>query len=885
MHYKNLLKSHMLIMSALASTMVLATTAKADDQTTLARPHDNHHIHGDHHKPKGKFTKEQVSRVATNYNAIILGNHTVHTADIEGAAAVKGDVIVKGGFTFGAAASGFDNVVVGDPKLPTFTPSLVLGGNMNIQTTSMPVMEGNGFVTRESVDLKNRVSDRDNTALTFNNDEMDNFFATLESQMYQRQAAFSKMGADVKAKPGFELEVSKEDKDVVVVNISGDDVQLKDIWLPEKVAGRALTDYNRIIVKTTAKNVTFGPGGSIVYNNGVVNTGAPNKDAGNATMRMLAGKIVWLFPEVETIQANGYGIIGDMYAPKATMTTKGGSLNGQLFINNLTQDGGFEVHNLLQGAQNPPLLKPDHETENEEHNPDETTTPLPKEPDYETGNPSEEENHLHKPEVTEPPTVEVKPNEENVEKLPDEEEVEEFPKEEEPKEDNATETEEPKLEEKPEVTEPPTVEVKPNEENVEKLPDEEEVEEFPKEEEPKEDNATETEEPKLEEKPEVTEPPTVEVKPNEENVEKLPDEEEVEEFPKEEEPKEDNATETEEPKLEEKPEVTEPPTVEVKPNEEEVEELPDEEEVEEFPKEEEPKEDNATETEEPKLEEKPEVTEPPTVEVKPNEENVEEIPGEEEVEEMPEVEEPKEDNATETEEPKLEEKPEITEPPVIEVNPNEETVEEIPGEEKVEEIPEVEEPKEDNATETEEPKLEEKPEITEPPVIEVNPNEETVEEIPGEEEVEEMPEVEEPKEDNATETEEPKLEEKPEITEPPVIEVDPNEETVEEIPGEEEVEEIPEEKDPDAEVATETEEPGLEDPKSSKPTPFIGQGNDEKGKTTSGEKNHPSVKTGKETPSVAQELPETGTGKTNVGIIAVGFATLLTTLGTYFRRR
>jgi fimbrial isopeptide formation D2 family protein len=100
------------------------------------------------------------------------------------------------------------------------------------------------------------------------------------------------------------------------------------------------------------------------------------------------------------IKISGYGMIGDIYAPNATVDTGGGSVNGSLYVNNLISNGGFEVHNF---RSKPVISKKPEVTEPSTTEPS-TTEPSTTEPS--TTEPSTTEPSTTEPSTTEPSTTE-----------------------------------------------------------------------------------------------------------------------------------------------------------------------------------------------------------------------------------------------------------------------------------------------------------------------------------------------------------------------------------------------------------------------------------------------------------------------------------------------
>ena len=65
-----------------------------------------------------------------------------------------------------------------------------------------------------------------------------------------------------------------------------------------------------------------------------------------AVRKEFAEKVVWNFPNATSIRLEYSFILGSIIAPEATVSTMGGSINGQLVARNFEQMGGMELHAL-----------------------------------------------------------------------------------------------------------------------------------------------------------------------------------------------------------------------------------------------------------------------------------------------------------------------------------------------------------------------------------------------------------------------------------------------------------------------------------------------------------------------------------------------------------
>ena len=289
--------------------------------------------------------QEEVSKNFKDYNTVLFNNHTAHTADIEGSVAVSGDIITHGGFTYAGAYSDAFNII-GQGSLHKNTPGLVLGGQLKTNTADLIIIQGGNFVHGENFtsNPKLNISEKDTKILPWSNQDVSQLFSKFKTEINQEIARYTsfltsqseenlykKQEAWVST---FNFYVSEKNKHVLFVDASNENLTLKDIYLPD------LTNFDHVIIYSSQPKISFSKG-SIVLDNKVIDTGKPD----NPDLFSLASKLTWVLPNANEVSIEGYGVIGDMYAPLASVDTQGGSLNGSLYANNLVSKGGFEVHN------------------------------------------------------------------------------------------------------------------------------------------------------------------------------------------------------------------------------------------------------------------------------------------------------------------------------------------------------------------------------------------------------------------------------------------------------------------------------------------------------------------------------------------------------------
>nr|WP_289780902.1 collagen-binding domain-containing protein [Staphylococcus agnetis] len=282
-----------------------------------------------------------VSHSFNDYNTIILNNHEIYTADIEGSTAVKGNVIQYGGFTYGASGTGAFNII-GDKKLKDNTPALLVGGNIYSDNPKSLIIESNGIVGNEDNKNLNKVQINKGNVTKLNTKEIDNIFNILEKDVDNLIAENNNIVHGTTESKDFKdyKETTYNGKKYLVINMKESYMHIKDIYIPEN-----LESYEKIIFSSEAESIDIDHG-SIVFHHNIVDTGKPD----NKVLKQLSQKLYWHFPNAQQVNISGYGLIGNMYAKNATVYASDGSLNGQLVANNLIQKGGFELHNFTPEA-------------------------------------------------------------------------------------------------------------------------------------------------------------------------------------------------------------------------------------------------------------------------------------------------------------------------------------------------------------------------------------------------------------------------------------------------------------------------------------------------------------------------------------------------------
>lgn len=290
------------------------------------------------------LTDDGVSQNYRDYNSIIFNDHTFYTADIEGSAAVGGNIIAEGGFSYAASAGGA-HVLMGQPSLHPNTPGLVLNGDFNFKSPALVILAGGDFVYTNNYTESVKLDIRDDSQKKlWSQEKMDSLFTTFKNDINNEisnlesfvtsQTEDKLHYAQKQWESEFSLYVSERNEKVLFADMSNQNHDLKEIRIPN------IDDYDHVVIYSNQSAIRFA-NGSIALDGKPIDTGKPQ----NQELYDLAGKLTWVLPNMTDIKISGYGMIGDIYAPNATVDTKGGSVNGSLYVNNLISNGGFEVHN------------------------------------------------------------------------------------------------------------------------------------------------------------------------------------------------------------------------------------------------------------------------------------------------------------------------------------------------------------------------------------------------------------------------------------------------------------------------------------------------------------------------------------------------------------
>uniref|UniRef100_UPI0037F6E5F9 SpaA isopeptide-forming pilin-related protein n=2 Tax=Bacillus thuringiensis TaxID=1428 RepID=UPI0037F6E5F9 len=278
------------------------------------------------------------------YNAIIFGDHSATSADIEGAMAVQKNMNASS-YTVVAAATGANNLA-GATWVDEGYPSLLLGGQFTKAGAGQVIIQDGTVAMTKDGDPDGAMKTSYDRISYKEQAEIDAKFKEFRKDVDGVIGDASKLYTD-KPKPNMSFGIGEDVNNPNIYVSSGQTgkkaFDVKDVFLPN------VENKDFIVIYSDAEEVSFG-GGAILYdtrNTGMatdlINTSQAYDP--NSSFTELASKVIWVFPNATKITTKGYGAVGSVFAPNAVVETKGGSINGQAYVGGLHQRDGFEVHN------------------------------------------------------------------------------------------------------------------------------------------------------------------------------------------------------------------------------------------------------------------------------------------------------------------------------------------------------------------------------------------------------------------------------------------------------------------------------------------------------------------------------------------------------------
>ncbi|MBE5092247.1 MSCRAMM family protein [Bacillus thuringiensis] len=277
------------------------------------------------------------------YNAIIFGDHSATSADIEGAMAVQKNMNASS-YTVVAAATGANNLA-GATWVDEGYPSLLLGGQFTKAGAGQVIIQDGTVAMTKDGDPDGAMKTSYDRISYKEQAEIDAKFKEFRKDVDGVIEDAGQLHTD-KPKSGMTFGIGEDVKNPNIYVSSGLEGQepfnVKDVYLPN------VSNKDFIVIHSDAEEVNFG-GGAILYDTTdkggftLVNTSQAYDP--NSFFTELASKVIWVFPNAKKITTKGYGVVGSVFAPNAVVETKGGSINGQAYVGGLHQRDGFEVHN------------------------------------------------------------------------------------------------------------------------------------------------------------------------------------------------------------------------------------------------------------------------------------------------------------------------------------------------------------------------------------------------------------------------------------------------------------------------------------------------------------------------------------------------------------
>ncbi|PDZ16685.1 SpaA isopeptide-forming pilin-related protein [Bacillus anthracis] len=280
----------------------------------------------------------------SRYNAVVFGNHKAVGGDIEGAIAVQGDMDASG-YTIVGAAAGTSNIV-GEKWDDERYPSLLLSGKFKKSREESFIIQ-NGIIVMTKESDPDRIIQSSYDRIVYKEkleiDAKFNEFQNIVSQVSKNAGQYKTNTPIPNMSYGIGKDINNPNIYISSELIGKIDLDIRDFFLPN-AKGK---DF--IVMYSDAIEVTF-KNGSILYDTNnigratdIIPTSQPYSP--NSPFTELYGKVIWVFPNAKKITTEGYGVVGSVFAPNAVLETKGGSINGQAFVGEVQQTGGFEFHN------------------------------------------------------------------------------------------------------------------------------------------------------------------------------------------------------------------------------------------------------------------------------------------------------------------------------------------------------------------------------------------------------------------------------------------------------------------------------------------------------------------------------------------------------------
>ena len=306
--------------------------------------------------PKEEIKALQSLGDYKTYNGVVFGKHTASGADVEGKLAVKGDIeapTIGNSFSIAAAFNG-NNVAIGNPIIDTTTPTFLLGGEIIDTGTTAEGVKRNLLLSAGIGVLTSKA----NKDLLKSADKFEAIIEKSEAEVYE---TFDKIQNDINKSIEKVKTIESSDEKVSGSTLKFARAKLnKNILINEEWRNEKHLDFKGIdswefrIPKLEENDhlIMYSEAETINFDRALYYEGKEIGTYDKALMHKLAPRILWVFPNAKTIETLRVDVPGSIIAPNATVNVYGGSINGQVFTNDLNQiekdtAKNGELHNFI----------------------------------------------------------------------------------------------------------------------------------------------------------------------------------------------------------------------------------------------------------------------------------------------------------------------------------------------------------------------------------------------------------------------------------------------------------------------------------------------------------------------------------------------------------
>lgn len=288
------------------------------------------------------------------YNAVIFEDMLSYGGNIEGSVAIKGDITVSSsaGSICNLASAARQDVFINTYGYPRTAedeayPSLLLGGSLIATDSSLLTVSSistGSAVIISSIGTASNLEYLNQTHIQVQTDSIRSFFnkAKNDSTFFCENSKKMIRG-QLQPNSDFGIGISTTDNSILVSSINiKDEFNVSQINIPN-------VENKFLIIYCEASSVKFKDG-TIMYDqlkNHTYSKSLSLQDTQSDKNMIgdIASRIVWVFPEAETIEINNYDVIGTIIAPNALVQGIDGSINGQMIVNSFEQFPDVHVNN------------------------------------------------------------------------------------------------------------------------------------------------------------------------------------------------------------------------------------------------------------------------------------------------------------------------------------------------------------------------------------------------------------------------------------------------------------------------------------------------------------------------------------------------------------